>query len=68
MCNAYWEALEFELPAVGGRTADILWRRWIDTSLDAPQDIVPWGDAQPVAGERYRVESRSVAVLCARGR
>ena len=36
--NAYWEPLEFELPPVhGGETQ---WRRWIDTALDSPHDIV----------------------------
>ena len=38
--NAYWEPLEFELPARDGRGP---WRRWIDTSL-------------PVAGGHRRVE------------
>ena len=33
--NAYWEVLDFELPSVIGS-----WRRWIDTSLHTPQDIV----------------------------
>jgi glycogen operon protein len=57
--NAYWEPLEFELPANSG------WRRWIDTSLDSPEDIVPWKDARPIAGRTYRVGSHSVAVLYA---
>jgi glycogen operon protein len=61
MFNAYWEALEFELPAVGGAR----WRRWIDTSLEAPQDIAPWRAAPPVPGDRYRVGPRAVAVLYA---
>ena len=47
--NAYWEPLEFELPAAPGGT----WRRWIDTSLDSPDDIVPWEEAPPVAGNKY---------------
>jgi len=36
--NAYWEPLEFELPAetAAGRNP---WRRWIDTSLESPEDI-----------------------------
>ena len=40
--NAYWESLDFELPPVAGS-----WRRWIDTSLHAPQDIVEWQKAPP---------------------
>ena len=60
--NAYWEALDFELPA--GETAGA-WRRWIDTALDPPADITPWRQAPEIAGRHYRAESRSVAVLFA---
>ena len=62
--NAYWEPLDFELPPVeqaGGNP----WRRWIDTALDAPHDIVPWQTAPAVPGCTYRAEARSVVVLCA---
>jgi glycogen operon protein len=58
--NAYWEALDFELPEVGG-----VWRVWIDTGLDSPEDIVPWQDAPPYAGRTYRVGPHSTAVLYA---
>ena len=57
--NAYWEALDFELPAAGGGP----WRRWIDTSLPSPQDIVEWQKAAPVPGNTYRAGPRSVVVL-----
>jgi isoamylase len=56
--NAYWEPLEFELPREP-------WRRWIDTFLDCPHDIVDWHHAPAVAGHRYRAEPRSVVVLFA---
>ncbi len=60
--NAYWEALEFELPLVGNGQPSV-WRRWIDTSLDSPQDIVPWEAAPSLDGDRYRVGARSVLAL-----
>jgi isoamylase len=62
--NAYWELLEFELPPVGEGGAGA-WRRWIDTSLDSPQDIVPWQSAPPLSGNSYRAAPRSVVVLFA---
>jgi isoamylase len=60
--NAYWEPLNFELPKLsGGRP----WRRWVDTSRDTPEDIVPWHTAPSLSCKEYRVESRSVVVLLA---
>jgi glycogen operon protein len=62
--NAFWEALEFELPALAetGET----WRRCIDTHRDAPDDICGWEDAPAVREHSYRVHPRSVVVLVAR--
>jgi isoamylase len=60
--NAYWEPLAFELPPLDGGGA---WRRWIDTALDSPEDIVEWQQAQPVPGQVYRASARSVVVLIA---
>ena len=58
--NAYWQPLEFELPAAEpGRP----WRRWIDTSLDSPDDIVPWQDAPVCSDTAYSAAARSVVVL-----
>jgi isoamylase len=62
--NAYWEPLDFELPPVGGRGGN-LWRRWIDTALDSPDDIVEWQASPGVPGFNYRAEARSVVVLFA---
>jgi glycogen operon protein len=59
--NAFWEPLEFELPLVNGGADP--WRRWIDTSLDSPHDIVAWRSAQPLSGQTYRAGPRSVVVL-----
>ena len=60
--NAYWEPLEFELPPGAGGAPD-RWRRWIDTGLEPPDDIVPWETAPVFCGARYRAEARSVVVL-----
>src|SRR6516164_4806950 len=53
--NAYWEPLDFELPKRERGT----WRRWIDTALDSPDDIVPWQEAPAIPGDIYRAEARS---------
>jgi glycogen operon protein len=58
--NAYWKPLEFALPDRGEGTA---WRRWIDTFLDSPHDIVPWENAPTVPGGSYPVGARSVVML-----
>jgi len=62
--NAYWEPLEFALPPVCAGNATP-WRRWIDTALDSPDDIVPWQTAPSVPGYIYRAESRAVVMLFA---
>jgi glycogen operon protein len=63
--NAYGEPLDFELPdgGVAGREWRRQWKRWIDTSLETPEDIVPWKDARPYTGPVYRVAPHSVVVL-----
>jgi isoamylase len=62
--NAYWEPLDFELAPLSG--SDPLWRRWVDTSLESPDDILEWDAARPVPGRVYRAGPRSVAALFAR--
>jgi isoamylase len=62
MFNMYWEALDFEVPAVPGR-------RWYlvgDTSRPSPDDIVETDRQAPIEGNRLRVEGRSVVVLFSR--
>ena len=56
--NAYWEELEFALPR-----AERPWRRWIDTSLESPNDIADWQKAPPFVGNSYPVGPRSVVAL-----
>jgi glycogen operon protein len=65
MFNAYWEALDFDLPpvpttAIGG------WQQWIDTARESPEDIMDAATAPPVPGTKYRVAPRSVAALLLR--
>ena len=64
LLNAYWEPLDFEVPkALVGKS----WRRWIDTALESPHDIVDWQQAPPFSGTVYRAEARSVIILYAEG-
>jgi glycogen operon protein len=58
--NAYWEQLDFELPELG---AGRMWRRWINTGLDSPEDIVPWPSAPEITATTYRAAARSVVML-----
>jgi len=62
--NAWWEPLDFELPALppdapGG------WLRIIDSARPSPQDLVDLAEAEGAIGARHRVEPRSVVVLFA---
>jgi glycogen operon protein len=59
--NAYWEPLDFELPAGSGPAGR--WRRWIDTSLASPEDIGRWQDGPEWTASTYPAGSRSVVVL-----
>ena len=62
--NAYWEPLDFELPALPD-WATSGWRRVIDTSLPSPLDIVDPRSAASVTGETHRVDARAAVVLFA---
>jgi isoamylase len=56
--NAYWEPLTFELPRFPNG-----WRRWIDTSLDSPEDITDWKNPPVVDGHSYKAQGRSMVLL-----
>lgn len=62
--NAYWEPLEFELPALP-TNAPSGWRRIIDTARDAPHDLAGFADAEGAIGPSHRVEPRSLVVMFA---
>ncbi len=61
--NAYWEPLEFEVPALEAQKS---WRRCVDTYGDPPDDICSWADAQSVQGSTCLAQPRSVVILLAR--
>jgi len=62
MVNAWQEALSFQLPLTGGHSGG-LWYRWLDTSLESPDDIVSMADAPLITGKNYELPSHSLAVL-----
>lgn len=62
--NAYWEPLDFELPALPAQ-AHSGWLRIIDTARPSPQDLVELAQAEGAIGPRHRVEARSVVVMFA---
>ncbi|MCY2995654.1 MAG: glycogen debranching protein GlgX [Planctomycetota bacterium] len=64
MFNAYWEALQFQLPPVA-EGPERRWRRWLDTFLESPQDICSETRAPVIADLTYLVQPRSVVALWA---
>jgi glycogen operon protein len=61
--NAYWQALEFEVPRLGAQES---WRCCVDTYRDPPHDICRWADAPSLTGSSCRVEPRSIVILLAK--
>ena len=64
MINAYWEPLSFEVPLMAESTSSG-WLRWIDTALDAPDDLCEWPTAPILEDSAYTVQPRSIVVLAA---
>ena len=58
--NAYWNPLEFELPAPPSGKS---WSRKIDTALTSPNDIVESEKDRLYTGQKYVADSRSVVVF-----
>lgn len=58
--NAYWEALEFELPYP---PSGLTWRRMVDTSQPSPQDVCRWEDADPIESHYLVVPKNTVIIL-----
>ncbi|ABQ25013.1 glycogen debranching protein GlgX [Geotalea uraniireducens] len=65
MVNAWRESLAFELPLVR-KQPGVGWRRWLDTSLASPADIVPLDETPAVEGKTYELPPHSLAVMFAR--
>jgi isoamylase len=63
--NAYWAALEFEVPP--RPQPHQAWRRCVDTSCDPPEDISDWANARNLSGSTCVVQPRSVVILWAKG-
>lgn len=61
MVNAWSEPLTFELE----ENVKSPWKRWIDTSLPSPKDIVSWIEAPLVSDGHYTLKPYSVVVLVA---
>jgi len=67
VANAYWEPLDFALPALDPSHDDTTaWQRVLDTMLPSPDDIRFADEAPTVETAAYRVGPRSVVVLAAR--
>jgi isoamylase len=62
--NAYWQALEFELPILDRGHGS--WRRCVDTYVASPDDICGWADAQRLQSSTCCVQPRSVVMLLAK--
>jgi hypothetical protein len=39
------------------------WRRWIDTSMESPNDINYWNQAPSVKSQEYQVEAYTIVAL-----
>jgi glycogen operon protein len=61
--NAFWEAMEFELPPLPGGKC---WGRAVDTALPSPDDYCEPGSEPAVAINKYVAQPRSSVILIAR--
>jgi isoamylase len=62
ICNAYWEALSFQLPLLPNE-AEGGWRRLMDTAMPSPGDICGEAEAVLVEKPTYMAQPRSVVLL-----
>ncbi len=64
MVNAWREALTFQLPPAPDVPGSC-WRRWLDTSLAAPDDIVALVEAPVIEGGSYHLPPYTLAAMAA---
>jgi len=61
LLNMYYEPLSFGLPVLPKK---MLWHRFADTSLSAPDDICEPGQEKPLEVQKsYAIRERSIAIL-----
>jgi glycogen operon protein len=61
LLNMYYEPLSFGLPVLPKK---MLWHRFADTSLSAPDDICEPGQEKPIEVQKsYAIRERSIAIL-----
>ena len=60
ICNAWQEALQFELPELPGKNK---WKRIIDTSLVSPEDFCEITQAPAITNKIYMAQPRSTVLL-----
>jgi len=61
--NAFWKALDFELPRL---KTGLSWHKMIDTALEPPYDFIEPDDTQVFEGRLIKVEARSSTILIAK--
>jgi glycogen operon protein len=61
MVNAYWKGLRYQVPDPKGKH----WYKVVDTSLEAPDDLIMAGHGQPCKNKYIRVPDRSITILIA---
>lgn len=62
MINAFHSALSFSLPQKH-KNQKLHWKRWIDTSLPSPDDVVDRSACHKDARDEYHVAAHSVVIL-----
>jgi glycogen operon protein len=62
MISAYKDYLEFEVPEYI-EERKCTWKRWIDTSLESPEDITDFSEAPVISEKVYKLCPHTIAIL-----